>query len=161
LACADADVFSGPGLRARVVTTCFLGSSLLCLRMAVRIQRGAAKDAATALTDASVSTMFGRRPNRMPARSLGSLRRGVGGVADAGRRGGTRGVRQRRRVRVDGAARHARISTSRMNLLGPTTDLAVYLGAECIDLTESRSRLLVPAIAHAFYDRSDVVRLAA
>jgi hypothetical protein len=54
--------------------------------MAVRIQRGAANDAATALTDASVGTVFGRRPNRMSARSLGSLRRGVGGLADAGRR---------------------------------------------------------------------------
>lgn len=40
--------------------------------MALRIQRGAANDAATALTDPSVGTVFGRRPNRMSARSLGS-----------------------------------------------------------------------------------------
>ncbi len=69
-----------------------LSSALLAADAGVPVLLAAAADAAAALTEASVGTVFAPRPTRMSARRFWvRYAAEVGGVADAGRRCGARG----------------------------------------------------------------------
>ena len=115
-----------------------LSSALLAADAGVPVLLAAAADAATALTDASVGTVFAPRAEDVGAPVLGALRRRIGRLADAGRRRGARGrvkspvTAARRNHRADGPVlrrrrrRSARIRTGRSSreVWWPTTRLS-------------------------------------